>query len=453
MDTSLTNLKLSSVKLDGTNYPSWSMAVETYLLANKQLSYLTSPPPLDKAKLDDWRSGDAAIRTLLWNTMDFKISPQFMRCTSAKAIWDKCALMFSGRDNMTRVCDVWEELFDLRAGDMSISDYYSRFTTLCERLDTYLPVTDDVRELAKRQEDMRVMLFLRGLGPTHSSLRQQITSQSTLPSVDEVFSRVLRYMPTSSSALYSAPIANAMVSQSSGDRGGRGRGPRGCGRSGFSPGRGRDGGRSTGSSRYCNHCQRAGHTENYCYTLHPELRPQAAYADVGESPVQKVPDQSRELPNTIMLSRAEYESLVRSHQVEDSSAPTATLAQTSSDVTFFEDQSYYSSSAQSVSPYEDALSSDMVPLPPIPLSSIPRTLPDFQFADKTYQRRCIVQREVVHSSPALDMHDSPPIYASASDAPVSFEPDPTTDIPIALRKGFILRLSFSYIFLVCCFFI
>ncbi|KAI6681021.1 hypothetical protein NL676_034902 [Syzygium grande] len=92
MDTSLTNLKLSSVKLDGTNYPSWSMAVETYLLATKQLSYLTSPPPSDKAKLDDWRSGDAAIRTLLWNTMDSKISPQFMRCPSIHAYFIICTL-------------------------------------------------------------------------------------------------------------------------------------------------------------------------------------------------------------------------------------------------------------------------------------------------------------------------------------------------------------------------
>lgn len=57
--------------------------------------------------------------------------------------------MFLGRDNMTHVCDVGEELFDLRAGDISISKYYSRFTTLCERLYTYLPAIDNVGELAK----------------------------------------------------------------------------------------------------------------------------------------------------------------------------------------------------------------------------------------------------------------------------------------------------------------
>lgn len=168
------------------------------------------------------------------------------------------------------------------------------------------------------------MLFLREFGPTHSSIQHQIISQSTLPSVDEIFSRVLRFMPDSSSA----PVASAMVSQSSNGCGGRGRGPRGHGKSGFSPGRGRNGGRSTGSSRYCHHCQQASHTKAYCYTLHPELRPQVAYANV-ESPVQKVPDQSQGLPNTIMMSCDEHKSLVHPNQVVDSSTPTATLAQTS----------------------------------------------------------------------------------------------------------------------------
>ncbi|KAI6683717.1 hypothetical protein NL676_029630 [Syzygium grande] len=103
-------------------------------------------------------------------------------------------------------------------------------------------------------------------------------------------------------------------------------------------------------------------------------------------------------------------------------------------VTFFENQSYYSSSTLRVSPYEDTLCSVVVPLPPIPLSGIPRTSPNFQFADKTYQRCRPVQREVEQSSLALDMHDSSPIYASASNPPVSSELDPTTDISIALRK-------------------
>ncbi|KAI6706687.1 hypothetical protein NL676_009649 [Syzygium grande] len=88
-------------------------------------------------------------------------------------------------------------------------------------------------------------------------------------------------------------------------------------------------------SRYCHHCQRAGHTEAYCYTLHPNSdHPFAAYAEVEDSLVPSTigPPSSTNVKDTgdsMTLTRAEYDTLVRSQQVTGSSAPTATLAQSS----------------------------------------------------------------------------------------------------------------------------
>ncbi|KAF8022229.1 hypothetical protein BT93_G2387 [Corymbia citriodora subsp. variegata] len=220
--TGLTHFQLTSVKLDGTNYPSWSKAVQVYLTATKQNAYLTSTLPSDTSK----------------------ISPHFIQCNSAKEVWDKCALLYSGQNNMTR-------------------------------------------------KDLRVILFLKALGPEYSSLRQQITSESSLPTIDEVFSRALRSTPTDKISTTTLETS-AMISHGSSGRGAHGRGYRGHGRgliqSGSRGGRDRSiGGRG---SRYCNHCRRAGHTEAYCYTLHPELRPTvAAFAKMEDSssPIQPVP--------------------------------------------------------------------------------------------------------------------------------------------------------------------
>ncbi|KAI6678731.1 hypothetical protein NL676_039527 [Syzygium grande] len=75
---------------------------------------------------------------------------------------------------------------------------------------------------------------------------------------------------------------SAMVSHSTSERGTRGRGYRGRGR-GFLSIRGhggRDGVFGGRGSHYCNHCQKNGHTEAYCYTIYPELRPTVAtYVD------------------------------------------------------------------------------------------------------------------------------------------------------------------------------
>ncbi|KAL3741356.1 hypothetical protein ACJRO7_016919 [Eucalyptus globulus] len=340
------HFQLTSVKLDGTNYPSWSKAVEVYITATRQLAYLTSTISSNMSKAADWIAGDAMIRTLLWNSMDPKVSPHFIQCDSAKAIWDKCALLYSGQNNMMRVCDTSEKLFDIQCGDQSLSDYYALFTTLYQRLDTYLPASNDPDVLAKRQEDLRVILYLKSLGPEYSSLRQHITSQSFLPTIDEVFSQALCSTIPEKSSSMSAVEINAMLSCDSSGRGARGCGYRGHGRGvvhGGSCG-GREGGVGTHGtinsgnsrgSRYCHHCQRAGHTKTYCYTLHLELKPPiAAYAEVEDSlgPPSIAPPSSTQvlkIGDSVTLTRAKYDTLVRSQQVTGSSAPTAILAQTS----------------------------------------------------------------------------------------------------------------------------
>ncbi|XP_039158784.1 uncharacterized protein LOC120288727 [Eucalyptus grandis] len=326
--TGLTHFQLTSVKLDGTNYPSWSKAVQVYLTATRQHDYLTSTLPSDKSKVDDWIAGDAMIRTLLWNSMDPKISPHFIQCNSAKEVWDKCALFYSGQNNMTRVCDTWEALFDLQRGDQSLSEYYARFTTLCRQLDTYLPASNDPNVLVKGQEDLRVILFLKALGPDYSSLHQQIMSESSLPTVDEVFSRALRSTPTDKISTTTLETS-AMISHGSSGSGARGHGYRGHGRGLIQGGSRGDRDRILGSrgTRYCNHCRRAGHTEAYCYTLHPELRPTvAAFVEVEDfSLVQSNPTNVQDTKDSVTLTRAEYEAWIHSKQVTGTSAPTATL--------------------------------------------------------------------------------------------------------------------------------
>ncbi|XP_030463504.1 uncharacterized protein LOC115683194 [Syzygium oleosum] len=125
-----------------------------------------------------------------------------------------------------------------------------------------------------------------------------------------------------------------MISHGSSGRRARGRGYRGHGRGSIQSGSRGSRDRSIGSRgfRYCNHCRRAGHTEPYCYTLHPELRPTlAAFAEVDDSSSLAQPDPTtvQNTRDSVTLTRAEYEAWIRSQQVTGPSAPTATLAHSS----------------------------------------------------------------------------------------------------------------------------
>ncbi|KAI6681016.1 hypothetical protein NL676_034897 [Syzygium grande] len=121
-------------------------------------------------------------------------------------------------------------------------------------------------------------------------LWNSMDSKSSLPTMDEVFSQALR--STIFEKISSTPTVemSAMLSHGPSGRGGQGRGRNfvhSGGREGRDGGVGTRGTMNSGNSRgsrYCHHCQRARHTEAYCYTLHPELRPPlAAYAEVEDS--------------------------------------------------------------------------------------------------------------------------------------------------------------------------
>lgn len=76
-----------------------------------------------------------------------------MDCDTAHEIWNECALIYSGQNNMSCVCDVWEELFELQPGSMTSADYYAKFASLLYRLLSYLPYSMDPKELNKCQDD------------------------------------------------------------------------------------------------------------------------------------------------------------------------------------------------------------------------------------------------------------------------------------------------------------
>ncbi|KAI3440618.1 ABC transporter domain-containing protein [Psidium guajava] len=282
----MTGLHNTLVKLDGTNYPSWSMALSTFIYSNRQSRWLEKEPPKDLASLEEWKIVDATLRTLLWGSMAEFVRHLFMDCATAREVWIKCSLLYSGQNNMSRVCDMWEALFEAKIGDAGLAEYYARFASLYQRLKSYFPPATTVTQMQQREADMMTVLFLRGLGPDHTVLRQQITSQSTLPSIEEVYSRAARY--TSSPKNLTLSDSSAMVARGGqGTRGrvssrghwssdnsyrGRGRGLQGRGfvrGGGNNASRGaRGGGRG---NRFCTHCQLSGHTVDYCYDLHPEL--------------------------------------------------------------------------------------------------------------------------------------------------------------------------------------
>lgn len=138
----------------------------------------------------------------------------------------------------------------------------------------------------KRPEDMFVMLFRNGFGPSHSDLCRQIISKQFIPSIDEVFSCDFRYTSKRKTSLTTSVsfVSSAMVTHFPGFQCGQG-----CGMRGHSGGLSTSlshGGRDIGevprgayvllggrTQCFCTHYKKVRYIESYCYTLHLELRP------------------------------------------------------------------------------------------------------------------------------------------------------------------------------------
>ncbi|XP_077252565.1 uncharacterized protein LOC143891963 [Tasmannia lanceolata] len=148
-------LQMTSIRLDGNNYPPWKRAVRIYLLGRGRVRFLEqSPPDVKDPTYAEWEQENAVIRSFLWSCMDSQLAANMMYLDSSKEVWDQAAILYSGADNITRMCDLFSDWFKFQHSDMSTIDHYSSYISLCQQLDTLVPFTVDPIVLVERQEKL-----------------------------------------------------------------------------------------------------------------------------------------------------------------------------------------------------------------------------------------------------------------------------------------------------------
>ncbi|XP_077248396.1 uncharacterized protein LOC143888007 [Tasmannia lanceolata] len=173
-------LQMTSIRLDGKNYPPWRRAIRTYLLGRGKVRFLEClPPPTTDPSFEKWEREDAVVRSFLWSCLDSQVAANMMFLDSSKEVWDY-ATTFS-------------------------------YQALCQQLDLLMSFTVDPVELARRQEEMCVVRYMDSLGPDFLQLRQQIVGSGSLPSLQETFSRVQRMLalPTTNNTLDSSALVTS----------------------------------------------------------------------------------------------------------------------------------------------------------------------------------------------------------------------------------------------------
>nr|XP_016475025.1 PREDICTED: uncharacterized protein LOC107796737 [Nicotiana tabacum] len=157
-------------------------------------------------------------------------------------------------------------MISLKKQELDMSTYLGQVQVVMEEFETLMPVSASIEKQQEQRHKMFLVLTLAGLPNDLDSVRDQILASPTVPTVDELFSRLLRLAaapshPVSSSLTLDSSV---LVSQSVDNRASQTMENR------------REGGRFGRSRPKCSYCHKLGNTREVCYSLHGRL-PKNAY--------------------------------------------------------------------------------------------------------------------------------------------------------------------------------
>ncbi|RVW16747.1 Retrovirus-related Pol polyprotein from transposon RE2 [Vitis vinifera] len=128
-----------------------------------------------------------------------------------------------------------------------------------------------------------MVLTLIGLRPNLEPICDQILGSSSVPSLDDVFARLLRISSTQTLPSDSTSDSSVLVSQTT-SRGGR------------------NGTRGRGQRPHCTYCNKLGHTRDRCYQLHGRPPRTAHMAQSSDSPLPQPPSSSASQTSQVSIA-------------------------------------------------------------------------------------------------------------------------------------------------------
>ncbi|KAK2387518.1 cysteine-rich RECEPTOR kinase [Trifolium repens] len=250
------SLILVTPLLNSKNYNSWSRAMKVALISKNKLKFVdgtfVQPAPAHVLH-DPWIRCNNMVLSWLQRSISEGIAQSILWIDNAHLVWKNLENRFSEGD-LFKISDIQDDLAKLQQGNLDISTYFTKLTSLWEQIDSFRPIRDctcaiqctcgAATDLRKYKDQDRVIKFLKGLNDQFSHVRSQIMLLDPLPPIDKTFSLVLGQ------------------ERQLGGRGSNSSGNRGRGRSNYGSGRGQQ------SNRVCTHCGRNNHIVENCFVKH-----------------------------------------------------------------------------------------------------------------------------------------------------------------------------------------
>ena len=201
-------------------------------------------PNVDKVQ---WKKIDAQLCSVLWQSVDPKILLHLWAYKTFSKFWNQAKVLYT--NDIQRLYKVASAIVNIRQQDIDLSNYIGQIASLTEEFLTLMPLTSDVEAQQTQIDKFFMVLTLIGLRPDLATVRDQILDSPSVPSLDDVFARLLRISSTQTLP-YDSPSSSYVLVSHTNLRGGR------------------SGNQSRGQRPHCTDCNKLGHTRDHCYQLH-----------------------------------------------------------------------------------------------------------------------------------------------------------------------------------------
>ncbi|RVW14374.1 hypothetical protein CK203_090511 [Vitis vinifera] len=210
----------TSEKLVGSeNYLSRSASVELWFMGQGYEDHLvTQEADIPRVDTVQWRKIDAQLCSVLWQSVDPKILLHFRAYKTCFKFWNQAKGLYT--NDIQRLYKVASSIVNVRQQDMDLSTYIGQIASLKEEFLTVMPLTTDVGDQRTQIDKFFMVLTLIGLRPDLETVRDQILGSSSVPSLDDVFARLLRISSTQTLPSDNTSDSSVLVSQTN-SQGGR----------------------------------------------------------------------------------------------------------------------------------------------------------------------------------------------------------------------------------------
>ncbi|XP_019173287.1 PREDICTED: uncharacterized protein LOC109168886 [Ipomoea nil] len=182
-----------------SNYTSWCISMRIALeVKNKWwiVNGSDSTPSRESIQYAAWRRCNLIVCSWIFKSIHTSIAQSVMHLDKARDVWEDLRKRFAQCDAQ-RISTLQNEINNLKQGNLSVSDYYTKCRTMWEEMNILRPLPickcdprcdcGLVDEIRRERDVDQLIRFLQGLKDDFNSLKSNVLVLDPLPEVYKVY--------------------------------------------------------------------------------------------------------------------------------------------------------------------------------------------------------------------------------------------------------------------------